>query len=305
MIRAVLNAWSATFYSEGSWLSKIVLEATALPNGYGIETSALESEGPHEAIIEFKDLGLAMAPDEIPVLDGLVRSFRIEPGPFCKIRVLLELPSSPVVHLVPGLPARIELVFSRDAVSQKLNGSRVTIDPGHGGSDVGFRGPVNLLEKDVCLAVALELDKLFKQTQALSSLIRESDVDLPLSKRLRRAKDCISNFYISIHCSGYPGTEKYSRHVRFPPSSDRSRILAELAAKALEERFNMKVSVLPSDFLEEHHKELGGIPVIQVEPVCLTYFADEANFRAPLYRKRIAQSLFNAVVRYISHCPGI
>ena len=40
---------------------------------------------------------------------------------------------------------------------------RIVIDPGHGGHDTGTIGPHGLMEKDVCLDVALRLGRLIEQ----------------------------------------------------------------------------------------------------------------------------------------------
>ena len=40
---------------------------------------------------------------------------------------------------------------------------RIVIDAGHGGHDTGTIGPTGLMEKDLCLDVALRLGKIIKQ----------------------------------------------------------------------------------------------------------------------------------------------
>jgi len=60
--------------------------------------------------------------------------------------------------------------------------SRIVIDPGHGGHDTGTIGPHGLMEKDLCLDVALRLGNLIEQKLSGAEVIytRADDTFVPL-----------------------------------------------------------------------------------------------------------------------------
>lgn len=82
---------------------------------------------------------------------------------------------------------------------QGLQGRRIVIDPGHGGKDPGAVGPAGLKEKDVNLAVSLELARLLRQAGAEVHLTREDDRDLGLPDRVIFANSKDADLFLSLH----------------------------------------------------------------------------------------------------------
>src|SRR6266849_2182648 len=62
---------------------------------------------------------------------------------------------------------------------------RIVIDAGHGGHDTGTIGPTGLMEKDLCLDVALRLGKIIEQKLPGADIIytRSDDTFIPLEER--------------------------------------------------------------------------------------------------------------------------
>ena len=84
-------------------------------------------------------------------------------------------------------------------------GPVVVIDPGHGGEDFGAQGVAGLLEKDVVLAVAFELEQLLKEKlKAVVRLTRRSDIFVPLAARTQLANDFNADMFISLHTNASP-----------------------------------------------------------------------------------------------------
>jgi N-acetylmuramoyl-L-alanine amidase/type II secretory pathway predicted ATPase ExeA len=81
--------------------------------------------------------------------------------------------------------------------------SRIVIDPGHGGRDTGTIGPHGLLEKDVCLDVALRLGQLIKKRLPNAQVIytRDSDRYVSLEERTAIANQGKADLFISIHAN--------------------------------------------------------------------------------------------------------
>ena len=79
------------------------------------------------------------------------------------------------------------------------------LDPGHGGEDFGAVGKGGLLEKDVVLSVALELEALLKkELGALVRLTRRKDSFVPLMERTNLANDFEADLFISLHSNASP-----------------------------------------------------------------------------------------------------
>lgn len=82
---------------------------------------------------------------------------------------------------------------------QGLQGRRIVLDAGHGGKEPGAVGPGGLKEKDVNLAVTLELAKLLRQAGAEVLLTREKDQDLSLPDRVMFANSKDPDLFLSLH----------------------------------------------------------------------------------------------------------
>jgi N-acetylmuramoyl-L-alanine amidase len=80
---------------------------------------------------------------------------------------------------------------------------RIVIDPGHGGHDTGTIGPTGLMEKDICLDVALRLGKIIGQRLPGAEVVytRSDDTFIPLEERTRVANESKADLFISIHAN--------------------------------------------------------------------------------------------------------
>jgi len=103
--------------------------------------------------------------------------------------------------LLPDKPTRNGARSLTRTLGLKI--SRIVIDPGHGGHDTGTIGPHGLLEKNVCLDVALRLGKLIHQKLPSAQVIytRNTDVFVPLEERTAIANQAGADLFISIHAN--------------------------------------------------------------------------------------------------------
>jgi N-acetylmuramoyl-L-alanine amidase len=97
----------------------------------------------------------------------------------------------------------------------------IAVDAGHGGDDVGARGPKSVLEKNVNLAIARELvEELNRNTSLHAVLIRDGDYFIPLRERYHKAERMKADLFISIHANSSKrrgsgsGTEVYFLSLR-------------------------------------------------------------------------------------------
>jgi len=81
--------------------------------------------------------------------------------------------------------------------------SRIVIDPGHGGHDTGTIGPHGLMEKDLCLDVALRLGRLIEQKLPSAEVVytRTDDRFIALEDRTALANQAKADLFISIHAN--------------------------------------------------------------------------------------------------------
>ena len=103
---------------------------------------------------------------------------------------------------------------------------RIVIDAGHGGHDTGTIGPTGLMEKDLCLDVALRLGKLIQQKLPDTEIVytRSDDTFIPLEERTHIANDLKADLFISIHANSSPdhgarGVETYYLNLRGSPEA--------------------------------------------------------------------------------------
>ncbi len=80
---------------------------------------------------------------------------------------------------------------------------RIVVDAGHGGHDTGTIGPTGLMEKDLCLDVALRLGKLIQQRLPGAEVVytRADDSFVPLENRTAIANQAKADLFVSIHAN--------------------------------------------------------------------------------------------------------
>ena len=88
--------------------------------------------------------------------------------------------------------------------TQSLSGISILLDPGHGGEELGARGPNGYPEKDVNLAVSQLLQQELKQRGATVYLTRETDQFVSLGDRVTMIKELKPTLAFSIHYNALP-----------------------------------------------------------------------------------------------------
>ena len=303
----VLNAWPRASREE----SLLCLESTATPTEVRVFGARLLPGGDYLVRIVLSGVGLAMAPDDILVADGLIRKVRVSgqvagptpltgtgtavQPPVVTLDVTLEHNVQPTWTTIPGMPARTELSFPREPLQAVFAGKTIAVDPGHGGRDRGVRGPVDLIEKNVAMDIAAHLKKMLTENGASVLMSRESDCDVDARGWAMALAATEPHLLVEIHASGETDPMVRSYHIYARRESEESAQAAEAVADALTERMGITFGKVEwADF-----PAIPLWPAVRVEPLCLTHFVDEANFRAPLFRKRMAQAIFNGISRYM------
>ncbi len=85
-----------------------------------------------------------------------------------------------------------------------LEGINILLDPGHGGSELGAKGPTGYPEKEMNLVISKLLEKDLQKLGATVYLTRERDLDLSLKDRMMAIDNIKPDLAISIHYNALP-----------------------------------------------------------------------------------------------------
>ena len=98
-----------------------------------------------------------------------------------------------------------DLLTELEKEREKWKIDTIVIDPGHGGRDPGAVGRAKLYEKNITLAIALELkNELEKYSDVNVLLTRDHDKHVPVKKRTKYANEQGGKLFISIHVDSNP-----------------------------------------------------------------------------------------------------
>jgi len=136
---------------------------------------------------------------------------------------------------------------------------RIVIDPGHGGHDTGTIGPTGLMEKDLCLDVALRLGKIIQLKLPSADVVftRNDDTFIPLERRTEIANEAKADLFISVHANSSQdrqarGIETY--YLNFTGSSDAMEVASRenaLSANGVHDLQDIVAKIARSEKIEE------------------------------------------------------
>jgi N-acetylmuramoyl-L-alanine amidase len=163
----------------------------------------------------------------------------------------------------PAKPTRDGQLPLTRALGLKI--SRIVIDAGHGGKDTGTIGPHGLMEKDLCLDVALRLGKEIEEKLPGAEVIytRKDDTFIPLEDRTNIANQAKADLFISIHANSSHdpaarGVETY--YLNFASSEEAMEVAARenaLSQESLHDLETLIQKIARNEKIEES-KELAG-----------------------------------------------
>ena len=189
--------------------------------------------------------------------------------------------------------------------SLPLTGKIIILDIGHGGDDPGTSYQ-NILEKDLNLAIGLELEKELSRNGTSVILTREGDYDLSSPNAHRRKKsdfdnriDLINkskaNVYLSIHINYLEDTSYYGGQIFY--YGEENKKLAEF----LQSEFNTisyprSIKPMPNIYMYRRLK----IPGVLVECGFISNKKEREKLITPAYQKEIAKVLTKGLVNYFT-----
>lgn len=235
----------------------------------------------------------------------------VEKGIFHIVIELINLP--PVLRV-----KRTSIGYRIELAPAGLEGKRIALDPGHGGHDPGAVGHyLGLMEKDVTLAVALELEDMLLESGAEVFMTRTSDTLVNTSvqpgqhirpdlwERRDIADDWSPDLFVSIHNNSWRDGSAYgieTYYNRYSLNSPNSRRAAEfIQDKLVEEiqRWNRGVKYKPNpDAVLQMDS-----PAVLCEILFISNRAEEAILADPAFAKRAAEAIYDGICEYFES-PG-
>lgn len=200
----------------------------------------------------------------------------------------------------------------------------IIVDPGHGGDDQGCEGSTGLLEKNIVLALAKQLQRISKQQGVQVYLTRETDTKRTQFERIQVAKQYQGQLFLSLHCNAsFSPHEKGIRiylnnpkgQIRFPSTTkpaltgQRLKVLTQVNflkqshdfASALQTELNfltetpVQIINLPLIALSEAY-----MPAVVLELGYLSNVEDLEKLSNAEYTESLSQAITRALQRYIS-----
>ena len=201
----------------------------------------------------------------------------------------------------------------------------IIIDPGHGGADDrGCEGNTGLLEKDVVLALAKQIQQISKQKEMQVYFTRQTDAKKKHFERIQVANRNQGKLFLSLHCNASfslheKGVKIYLNNpkgqLRFPsavgqtPAGQRLKILAQANflkqsrdfSFALQTELNF-LTEIPVTTIELPLVTLSEIymPAVVLELGYLSNVEDLEKLSNPEYIASVAQAVTRAIQRYVS-----
>lgn len=180
-----------------------------------------------------------------------------------------------------------------------LAGLVIGIDAGHGIGSEGAKGATGVVEKDVTLSLAKELNALLQSKGVRTVMTRETDENVMMTDRADKLLAGNVHLLVSIHCnsigeSGDPdqvkGTSTYYRYPGFKELSDvmyQKMLALGLGEWGVTGNFNFSLSG-PTQF-----------PNVLVETAFLSNPEDEMKLLDMNFRKQTAAAIVAGLEEYI------
>jgi len=273
-----------------------------------------------------------------PVVDEKPIPAAKEPVP------LVSRPASAPATVSPTSPAANSNGQFSLARQLGLGISRIVLDAGHGGHDPGARGN-GMNEAELVLDVTLRLrDLLEKQPGIEVTLTRDSDEFIQLEERTAIANRTGADLFLSIHANASRnaqarGVETYFLNFASNPEAeavaarensasgktmhslpeivraialnnkiDESRDFADMVQKSMVRRLSSKNRTLRDLGVKQAPFVVligAGMPSVLAEISFITNKQDGSLLKTGAYRQQIAESLFDAVIRYQRSLKGV
>ena len=193
-------------------------------------------------------------------------------------------------------------------------GRTVIIDAGHGSPDGGAVGNSGVLEKDLNLAVAKNLQKFFESNGTRVLVTRSDDNGIydvdgsiknkkvsDIKNREEFIKSSNAELFISIHMNKFSDSRYSGPQVFFSPNNEDSELLAKCIQESLINALNPeKKREIKKAGNDIYLLKTAEIPAVLVECGFLSNHDEERKLQDTNYQRELAWSLYCGVIEYFS-----
>ncbi len=141
---------------------------------------------------------------------------------------------------------------SRSIETLQNNYPVIVLDPGHGGSEDGAKGPEGVLEKNIVLAITQQVKaELLNNSKLRVVMTREDDSLVALSERTKLANDAGGEIFVSIHANASDHkTGKGIETYYLDNTDDKSSLRLAERENFIEGANKTDLSFIVSDFIQ-------------------------------------------------------
>lgn len=191
-----------------------------------------------------------------------------------------------------------------------ISGKTIVIDAGHGGIDPGAMSPRGIVEKDIVLNVALELEHLLKKAAVFVVMVRRGDYDLAdssemdllkrkrqdLQRRVLIAEEAQADLFVSVHANYFPsplwsGAQTFYFNGKIE-GQDLARALQTELVRHLGPNHRL---ARPGNFRILRETTM---PAALVEVGFLSNPREADLLAQSSYQKKVAEAIFAGILRY-------
>lgn len=206
---------------------------------------------------------------------------------------------------------RDRLVPTDSAQVVAQSGRCVVLDAGHGGADPGKIGINQALEKDINLAITLQVKEYLEAQDVEVILTRETEGGLydenasnkkvqDMKRRIEIIEKTAPDLTVSIHQNSYPEEYVKGAQVFYYTGSREGQKVAELLQRSMVERLDpdnhRQVKANDSYYLLKKTST----PIVIVECGFLSNSAEAAKLCDENYQDRVAWAIHMGIMQYLN-----
>lgn len=190
--------------------------------------------------------------------------------------------------------------YEKPNKNKPMSNKVIVLDPGHGGKEnVGVIGKQKLLEKDLTLAIAVNLKAALEGLGAKSVLTRETDEYLSLNNRAKITNEVRPNFFISIHMNSFKNESISGIEIYHYRGDKEGEVLANFIIESMSQHLeSVNRGVKTADF---YLLKTVTTSALQIEVAYLSNPQEENKFLDDNYVKRVADSIAEGITKYYKY----
>lgn len=194
----------------------------------------------------------------------------------------------------PGTPAAPDAAPPMPDLTPEIAIRSIVIDPGHGGDEIGARGPGGALEKTVTLQTARRLKAAIEARLGIRALLtRDGDQTVRLDERASLANNNKADLFISLHANAsvrpsVAGAEVFSLNLAEYGADAEQLAASEATRLPVFGGGTRPIELIRWDMAQARHTKDSG--------AWATFVLDELRNRVPIAERPIIRAPFRVLV---------